>query len=191
MSKEEVLFFGGRGEWSRWLEENHLSSGGVLLLFYKRHVGKRGISYSEALEEALRFGWIDSVLRRIDGEKHSIKFTPRKKGSVWSKKNRDTAERLIKEDRMTSAGYAVIDEAKKRGLWDKAYTNKKRDRMQSDLKKALLENKVAWKNFNGFANSYRNMYVGWVVNAKREETRLRRIKEVVSRSFMNKKPGIE
>jgi uncharacterized protein YdeI (YjbR/CyaY-like superfamily) len=190
-TKRERLYFKDKGEWTSWLEKNHSSSNGVLLIFYKKHAGKKGVSYVEALEEAIRFGWIDSILRRIDDEKHSINFTPRKHSSVWSKKNKDTAERLIKENKMAPAGYAAIEEAKKRGLWDTAYTNKTKERMPTDLKKALMKNKLAWTNFCEYANTYRNMYVGWVKNAKTDETRMRRINEVVERSLLKKKPGIE
>jgi uncharacterized protein YdeI (YjbR/CyaY-like superfamily) len=185
-----MLYFRDKKQWSAWLEKNHSISSGVLLIFYKKHTGKKGISYVEALEEAIRFGWIDSTLRRIDDEKHSINFTPRKHSSVWSKKNKDTAERMIKEDRMAPAGYAAIEEAKKRGLWEAAYTNKTKERMPSDLKKALLRDNKAWSNFNEFANTYRNMYIGWVKNAKTEETRKKRINDVVNRSLIKKKPGI-
>jgi len=120
-----------------------------------------------------------------------IKFTPRRIGSVWSKINREKAERLIRAGRMSAAGLARIEEAKKSGLWDAAYTNKKKDRMPPDLKAALVQDKTAWDNFRKFANSYRNMYIGWVKGAKTEETRKRRMKEVVARSLKNKKPGIE
>jgi len=184
------LSFKSREDWRRWLEENHQGSSGATLLIYKKNASKRGLSYIEALEEAIAFGWIDSVLHRLDDEKHTIKFTPRKNSSVWSKLNKDRAERLIKEGRMTPAGYAAVEEAKKRGLWDAAYTNKKKERMIPELKKELMKDKTAWKNFNEFANSYRNMYIGWVRDAKTKETKERRIREVVERSIIKKKPGI-
>ena len=92
---------------------------------------------------------------------------------------------------MTEAGFKKIKLAKKQGIWDAAYTNLKKDRLTPDLKKALMTNKEAWNNFKNFANSYRNSYIGWVKNAKTDETRKRRIKEVVKRSIENKKPGEE
>ena len=88
---------------------------------------------------------------------------------------------------MTKAGFAKIEEAKRIGSWDNAYTNKKKERMPSDLKKALLKDKKAWINFQNFANSYRNMYIGWIVSAKTEETRRKRIDKVVKQSLLNKK----
>ena len=92
---------------------------------------------------------------------------------------------------MTQAGLEKIEDAKKQGLWDTAYTNLVRERLPSDLKNSLMENKIAWNNFKNFANSYRNMYIGWVKGAKTKETRKKRIYEVVKRSSQNKKPGIE
>ena len=91
---------------------------------------------------------------------------------------------------MIKAGLDKIEEAKSSGLWDNAYTNKKREKMPAVLKEAFLGNKSAWHNFRKFANTYRNMYIGWVIGAKTEETRIKRIKEVVKRSLINKKPGI-
>jgi len=92
---------------------------------------------------------------------------------------------------MTAAGLARIEEAKKSGLWDAAYTNKKKERMPPDLKAALQHKPGAWKNFQEYANSYRNMYIGWIKSAKMEETKKRRIKEVVERAQKKKKPGVE
>jgi len=98
---------------------------------------------------------------------------------------------MIDLGKMTQAGLEKIEEAKKHGLWDTAYTNKLRERIPLDLKKALLADNTAWDNFQHFANSYRNMYCGWVKSAKTNETRKRRIAQVVERSRNNKKPGVE
>jgi uncharacterized protein YdeI (YjbR/CyaY-like superfamily) len=160
-------------------------------VIYKKHSGKSGITYDEALEEALCFGWIDGKMQSIDGEKFILRFSPRKANSVWSKINKERAEKLIKSGRMTEAGLAKIEEARKNGLWETAYTNKKRDEMPPDLESALMENNTAWLNFQKFANSYRNMYIGWVAGARTEATRRKRIIEVVKRSALNRKPGIE
>jgi uncharacterized protein YdeI (YjbR/CyaY-like superfamily) len=178
-------------DWRRWLEENHDSRLEAWLVIYKKHSGKDGITYDEALEEALCFGWIDGKMQSLDGEKFVLRFSPRKANSVWSKINKEKAERLIKSGRMTGSGLAKIEEAKKSGLWEAAYTNRKRDEMPPDLESALMENNTAWLNFRKFANSYRNMYVGWVAGARTEATRRKRITEVVKRSALNRKPGIE
>ncbi|MCJ7443221.1 MAG: YdeI/OmpD-associated family protein, partial [Methanotrichaceae archaeon] len=97
---------------------------------------------------------------------------------------------LIRRGCMTATGLAKIEEAKKNGLWDAAYTNKKKERMPTDLKNALQQKSGAWESFQDYANSYRNAYVGWINAAKTEETRKRRIKEVVERAIKKKKPGM-
>jgi uncharacterized protein YdeI (YjbR/CyaY-like superfamily) len=187
----EAKLFKNREEWRDWLEKNHLKEKEIWLIHYKKKSNKQSVNHFEAVEEALCFGWIDSKLKRVDEERYILRYTPRKGKSVWSKINKDAAEKMIKLGKMTDSGLEKIKLAKKQGLWDAAYTNLKKDRLPSDLKKALLENKIALKNFNNFANSYRNSYIGWVKNAKTDETRKRRIKEVVKRSIINKKPVIE
>jgi uncharacterized protein YdeI (YjbR/CyaY-like superfamily) len=188
---KNALLFRNKEEWRRWLEENHLKSKEIWLIHYKKSSNKISINHSEAVEEALCFGWIDSILKRIDEGKFILRYTPRKNKSVWSKINKDTAERMILQGKMTQAGLEKISSAKKNGLWKAAYTNKIRDKLPSDLEKALFLDKVALNNFQNFANSYRNMYIGWVNNAKTDATRTKRINEVVKRSRENKKPGID
>jgi len=191
MNKREALYFKDKDEWRKWLVNHHKKSKEIWLIHYKKSIGKKGINHTDAVEEALCFGWIDSKLKKIDEERFILKYTPRKQKSVWSKINKEKAEELIASGKMTQVGLEKIQEAKKHGLWDTAYTNLKKDRLPSDLKKSLMENKTAWNNFKNFANSYRNMYIGWVEGAKTEVTRKKRIIEVVKRSSFNKKPGIE
>ena len=191
MDTNAALNFKDIQEWHRWLEKNHDKEAEAWLIIYKKRGRQTGLKYDEALEEALCFGWIDGKMKSIDRERFVLRFCPRKAKSVWSKINKDKAEQLIAQSRMTNAGLAKIEAAKKNGAWDDAYTNKTRDEIPFDLKKALKENSTAWNNFNDFANSYRNMYIGWVIGAKIEETRKKRIVEVVKRSALNKKPGVE
>lgn len=184
-----ALLFKNRNEWRSWLEKNHMIVNEVWLIHYKKSLSKKSVNHFEAVEEALCFGWIDSKLKKIDEERFILKYSPRKSKSVWSKINKNTTEKMISLGKMTQAGFNAIDVAKKQGLWDTAYANLIKDRLPSDLKKALMGNKTAWNNFQHFANSYRNMYIGWVKNAKTSETRTKRISTVVKRSLLNKKPG--
>ncbi|MFC2025340.1 YdeI family protein [Chloroflexota bacterium] len=190
MEYDDALLFSSSLQWRKWLEQNHDSVKAVWLIHYKKNIGKRSVSYDDALEEALCFGWIDSIMKSIDDEKFILKYSPRKTKSIWSKRNKEKAEKLIKVGKMTNAGLIKIEEAKNNGFWDNAYTNKDRDEIPEDLNNALLQNKDAWEYFHNFANSYWNMYIGWVNSAKTEQTRKRRITEVVKRSRLNKKPGI-
>ena len=186
----KTIHFRNSNEWRYWLSQNHSIRKEAWLFIYKKRSNKTGISYDEALEEALCFGWIDGKMQSIDKEKFILRFSPRKIRSVWSKLNKDKAEKLIKLGKMTDAGLVKIEEAKRNGFWDAAYTNKERDEIPEDLSRALLQKNDAWNNFHNFANSYWNMYIGWVNGAKTEETRKRRILEVVKRSALNEKPGI-
>jgi uncharacterized protein YdeI (YjbR/CyaY-like superfamily) len=186
---KDAILFRNKKNWREWLEENHNKIKGIWLIHYKKKSNKKSINHYDAVEEALCFGWIDSTLKRIDEEKYILRYTPRKNKSVWSKINKETAERMILQGKMTKAGLEKINSAKKNGLWKSAYTNKIKEKIPTDLKVSLQSDIIAWENFQNFANSYRNMYIGWVKNAKTDETRIKRIKEIVKKSRKNKKPG--
>jgi len=190
MKSDGMLYFKTRENWRRWLEKNHADAKEAWLIHYRKHVGKPGVQQREAVEAAICFGWIDGKLKKIDEERYALRFSPRKMDSVWSKINKGTAERMTESGLVTKAGLEKIEAAKKSGSWDKAYTNRERERMPSDLKAALMSDETAWHNFQTFANSYWNMYVGWVTSAKTLETRRKRIHGVVKRSAANKKPGV-
>jgi uncharacterized protein YdeI (YjbR/CyaY-like superfamily) len=191
METDNALHFSNSMEWHQWLERNHDKEKEVWLIHYKKNSGKHTVSYLDALEEALCFGWIDGKLKGIDEDKFALRYSPRKDKSIWSKVNKEKAEKLIALGRMRAAGLKKIEEAKNNGFWDKAYTNKEVEEIPADLEEALSVNESARENFHRFANSYSNMYIGWVNNAKTGETRKRRIMEVVKQSALNKKPGIE
>ena len=114
----ETLFCPDRDTWRVWLAEHGATRREVWLLFSKKHTGRPGLEYVEAVEEALCFGWIDGQLRRIDEEKHAIRFTPRRTGSVWAKSNKARVARMIEQGRMTEAGMALVRDAQKNGEWD-------------------------------------------------------------------------
>ncbi len=185
--RTEPIFFEDRGAWRRWLKKNHDKSSEVWILAFKRHLGRQSVSYEEALEEAICYGWIDSRLRRIDDERHAWRFAPRRPDSIWSLSNRRRAERLIKEGRMTARGMARVEDAKRSGNWDKAYRPSAPPRIPKDLKDALTQDELAWGNFQALAKTYRHAYIHWVASAKREETRRKRIREVVKRVRRNVK----
>ena len=189
-SEYKTLYVKNRNEWRSWLEKNHNSENEIWLIYYKKNSGKPRIPYDDAVEEALCYGWIDSLVKSIDDEKYMQKYTPRKKNSVWSELNVKRCEKMIKEGQMTMAGLKLIELAKESGNWQKAYEPKKSFEMPDSLKIALKKDKTVWNNFNNFAPSYKNNYIAWVVSAKREETKVKRIQEVVKRSALNQKPGM-
>ncbi len=185
----KILEVKNKDEWREWLETNPKKEKEVWLIIYKRRSEKISITYEEAVEEALCFGWIDGIMKSIDVEKFAQRFSPRKPDSVWSLINKKRALKMIKEGKMTEAGLKLIQSARETGKWQAAYSSKTKPTLPLDLKKALKENKVAYKNFNNFSNSQELSYIYWVLSAKRKETRKKRIEVVVARSLKNIKPA--
>ncbi len=183
--------FKSRDDWRMWLAENHATAQEIWLIFYKKHTREPGLSYEEAVEEALCFGWIDGILKRIDDRKHTIRFSPRRKNSIWSQQNKKRVRKLIEEGRMTEAGLAKVREAKANGQWDKAALRENATQVPPELTAALAQNKKARQNFATLAPSYRKQFIYWVASAKREETRQKRIAETVRRLATGKRPGMQ
>ena len=115
----EPLHFATAEKWRRWLERHHATDDDVWLLISKKHAETQSVTLHQAMQEAICFGWIDSSMQPIDGERYALRFTPRRKTSNWSERNKGWAVQLIEEGRMTEAGLAKIDEAKRNGRWDK------------------------------------------------------------------------
>ncbi len=169
------------------MEVNHNRVDSIWITIRKKASRKSGISLEEAVEEALCFGWIDGRLRRVDSERFALRLSPRKANSVWSKINKDRAEKLIESQRMTIAGLTKIEEAKKSGWWNSAYTNRYEDKIPIELEIALKREQPAWENFRRFANSYKNTYIGWVTSAKTNKTKLKRIEIILKQAKENRK----
>lgn len=186
----ERLHFSNRNAWRAWLENNYATKKEIWLIYYKKHAGKTSIPYEDSVEEALCFGWIDGVIKRIDDEKCARKFIPRRSRSRWSESNKKRAERMISEGRMMEAGMAKVDEAKKSGEWFKSHVVPKNLLIPAFIEEALTKNKKAGENFNKLAESYKKLYVRWISSAKREETRLRRLEEAIDLLEHNKKLGL-
>jgi uncharacterized protein YdeI (YjbR/CyaY-like superfamily) len=182
--------FTDRDAWRAWLVENHATAKQIWLVLYKKHVRKQGLAYEEAVEEALCFGWIDGVLKRIDDEKHTIRFSPRRKNSIWSERNKQRVGKMIREGRMTEAGLAKVNEAKANGQWDKAAQRQDVTHVPPELASALTKDKQARQNFEKLAPSYRKPFIYWVASAKREETRRRRVAEAIALLARNKRMGM-
>jgi uncharacterized protein YdeI (YjbR/CyaY-like superfamily) len=167
-----------RKAWRTWLEKNHASSSGIWLVYAKKHTGIPSLSYNDAVEEALCFGWIDSLLHPIDDNLYKQIFTPRKEKSLWSALNRKRVERLAAGGLMTAAGIKLIDLAKKSGTWE-AHAPSETLTMPAELKKALNANASAKKNWPTYTESQRKMFLYMVNGAKRPETRAKRVARVI------------
>lgn len=176
-----------RKEWRQWLRDNHLTSSGIWLVYYKKNSEKSGVKYDEAVEEALSFGWIDSKVNAIDEERFMQIFTPRKPGSIWSKLNKERVKKIIEEGIMTPAGLEKIEAAKEDESW---YFLDDIDNLiiPEDLKEALNQNKQAKQHFEAFKDSIKKQILYWIKTAKRSRTRKNRIEKVVALAMENKNP---
>jgi uncharacterized protein YdeI (YjbR/CyaY-like superfamily) len=175
-----------RRQWHKWLEENHEKSPGIWFVYFKKATGKPRVSYDEAVEEALCFGWIDSVTRKFDDERSKLLFTPRKPKSVWSKLNKERVEKLINENLMTGIGLAKIEAAKRDGSWNALDASDNLE-IPADLAKKFEKNKIAARNFAEFSDSVKKSILFWVGSAKRDETRAARIEKTVAMAAQNKR----
>ena len=179
MKEKELLYFKNAQEWRKWLHNNHHSSTGVHLIFYKVSSEAESMRWEDAVQVAICYGWIDSTVRKIDEERRQQMFTPRKDKSVWSKLNKTYIEKLIANNLMHESGLKKIEIAKQNGSWESLDAVENLE-MPKDLEAAFSNNKTAFNNYHNFSPSYRKSYLYWLNQAKREETRNIRIKEIIS-----------
>jgi uncharacterized protein YdeI (YjbR/CyaY-like superfamily) len=175
-----ILSFPSRAEWRAWLAAEHATSGGVWLKLAKAGSGIASVSYAEALEVALCHGWIDGQKRGFDDEFWLQRFTPRKPRSRWSRINRDKATALIERGEMEPAGLREVDAAKADGRWDAAYAGQRTATVPADLQRALDANPAAAELFATLDSANRYAILYRVQDAKRPETRARRIEKYVA-----------
>lgn len=165
-------------DWHSWLERNHDKEDGVWLVFLKKGSGEPSISYEEALDEALAYGWIDSLIKKVDKKWFVRKFTPRRPWSIWSKLNIARVEKLIGDRRMTRWGLAAFERRTPQiSLLEKI--NVEGIRIPPDFEDGLRRNKKAWQNFERYSPSYRKRYLIWISGAMTPQTRAKRIAEAV------------
>jgi uncharacterized protein YdeI (YjbR/CyaY-like superfamily) len=176
-----------RAEWRAWLAEHYATATEVWLVSWKVATGRPRLSYGEAVEEALCFGWIDSVARSLDGERSAQRYSPRKDPRTWSVPNLERMERLIADGRMTPAGLAVFtpDPAAAPPRYQAG------EPLPSWLEEGLRANAAAHRNFLALTPAQRRDYVRWIVEAKKEETRRRRMSEAVERLVRGEKIGLK
>jgi uncharacterized protein YdeI (YjbR/CyaY-like superfamily) len=192
MKIRKTLYVTNRDDWRAWLEKNHETEKEVWLVYYKKHTNRPRIPYDDAVEEALCFGWIDSIVQKIDDERYAQKFTPRKNSSKWSELNKRRVRKLLREGKMTPAGLAKIgDGVLEAGEGSKSESKTKGLIIPESLEESLRANGKAWENFNRLAPSYRRQYIGWITSAKKEETRNKRIREAVELLARNEKLGMK
>ena len=189
MKKIQVI---ARREWRAWLQANGEKEKEIWLVFNKKETGKKSLAYNKAVEEALCFGWIDSIIKRIDEKTYARKFTPRNRGSKWSELNIARAKKMIAAGLMTPTGLAKIrpdvlksPPAPAPPKPSPAFT------IPAFILEAMAADKPAWDYFQALAPSYRRLYCRWVASAKKEETRQKRLAELIATMRAGRKLGMK
>lgn len=187
MTKPE-LYFKNDAEWRTWLSKNHDTSQGVYLILYKVETKKTSMRWEEAVKVALCFGWIDSTVKSLGNGKRRQYFCPRKTKSVWSALNKRYIKELVANNLMHESGMAKINIAKEDGSWT-SLDDVENLIVPEDLQNAFDHNKLAFANYTNFAPSYKKSYLYWLNQAKRIETREKRIDQIIKFCEENKKMG--
>ncbi|MBE9489702.1 MAG: YdeI/OmpD-associated family protein [Bacteroidetes bacterium] len=185
MEKHE-LFFPRDIEWYDWLLQNHESSKGVYLIFYKLELKTPTMRWEDAVKVALCFGWIDSTVKSLGNGKRRQYFCPRKSKSTWSALNKKYIIELINNNLMHNSGLTIIELAKQNGSWI-ALDDVDNMVIPNDLQNAFNSNLIAFQNYKNFAPSYRKSYLYWLHQAKREDTRIKRIQKIIEFCENNRK----
>src|ERR1035438_7632527 len=186
------IFFPDRENWRDWLQKNHTSEKEAWMIFYKKHTEKTGVSYEAAVEEALCFGWIDGMVRRIDEERYMQRFTPRNSSSKWSNDNIQRVKKLIGLKRMTPAGLVkyqeVINHPERLVIINKPVDEIK---IPDDLLTVLAQVPMVLEKFTHFSLAYKHLCIRWIDAAKKPETRVKRIREVADLTAKGGKLGLK
>ncbi len=181
-------FFSTPVEFRKWLEQNHDQATELLIGFHKKSSVKKSMTYHEALDEALCFGWIDGVRRRLNETSYEQRFSPRKSNSIWSLINVNHVERLKKEGRMHAAGLAAFErkDPKRTGIY--AFENRPKQ-LAPEYEKRFRQSKLAWKFFESEPPYIKKVCIHWVMSAKKEETQLRRLGQLIENSAKGVRMG--
>src|SRR5688500_13412693 len=174
-----------RRQWRAWLAKHHTSSPGVWLVFYKAHTGAKSLRYEDTVREALCFGWIDSLVKRLDDDRYALKVTPRKPTSKWSDVNRRRWDELKASGLLAAPGLAAAPTA------NRYAPHPSIPELPAYIVQALKTNLAAWRHFQALAPTYRRDFVVWIHTAKRPETRERRIRESIRLLSAGKKLGLK
>ena len=180
-SPESPTFFPTPAHFRRWLAKHHDSEDELWVGFYKKATGRPSITWPESVDEALCFGWIDGIRKSVDGEAYAIRFTPRRRGSHWSRVNLERVPVLIEEGRMAPAGMAAYEDRDPERSARYSY-EREALRFSREQERELRRNPAAWAFWEAQPPGYRKLATGWVVSAKREETRARRLAQLVEDS---------
>ncbi len=176
----QTLYFKNISNWRQWLQKNHNTESGIWFVYYKKHSGKASVSYLDSVEEALCFGWIDSIKKRLDDERYVHKFTPRKNKSNWSETNKKLVKNLIENEKMTDAGMKKVIAAKQNGEWYKKEITVNDYMFSTEIIAVFKSNSKAFSNFNMLTSKQKAQYTAWIMSAKKEETKLNRLNKLIT-----------
>ena len=176
-------------QWRRWLEEHHASASEIWLIFYKKHTGVASVEYKDALDEALCFGWVDSLVKRLDDRRYALKFTPRRADSRWSDPNRKRYAELKATGRLRPAG--IQRPPTDRGYDPRPPRRPLPARLPPYIQAAFKEHPAARRHFDALGPEQRRRYIAWIESAKREETKLRRLQEAIGLLTRGKVLGLK
>ncbi len=177
----KLHFFHTASELGKWFSQNHESSDELWVGYYKRSTGKETLTWNESVEEALCYGWIDGIRMSVDESSYTIRFTPRRPKSTWSLKNISTAEKLIREGRMHPSGLEAFNQRKedRSGIYS---FEQEQISLNDEMEAILKGNPEAWKFFISQAPGYRKTAIHWIMSAKQERTRTKRLKDLITDS---------
>lgn len=182
-------FFSTPAEFRKWLEENHDKASELMIGFHRKFSGKKSITYPEALDEALCFGWIDGVRRKLDETSYVQRFTPRKPRSIWSLVNVRHVERLTKEGRMQPPGLEAYERRTPERTGIYSFENRPKQ-LSPAYEKRFRQNKKAWKFFEEQPTYYKNLIIFRIMSAKKEETQIRRLEQTIECSANGERVGV-
>jgi len=184
----ELVHLRDRAAWRRWLERNHGAAKGVWVVSWRTQTGKPRVEYDALVEEALCFGWIDGHQKPVDDELIMQLLTPRRPGSAWASSNKKRVASLEQAGAMTEAGRRVVEAAKADGSWSR-YDSADSLEIPTDLKAALARNAAAARNFDAFTDAAKRAILRWLIDAKRPETRAKRVGETARLAATNERAG--
>lgn len=184
------LYFSGPAEFRRWLDDHHATTDELVVGFHKRATGKPSLTWPESVDEALSYGWIDGIRRRVDADRYTIRFTPRRAGSIWSAVNIRRVGELSKLGRMQPAGLAAFK--KRTGNRSRVYSFEQRGNLKlpAGYVRQFKQNADAWRFFSSQPPWYQRTSTWFVISAKKEETRLRRLALLIRDSAAGRRIGI-
>lgn len=182
-----IVFFPSTEEFRQWLADNYLSEKEIIVGYYKVSTGKPSMTWSDSVDVALCYGWIDGVRRTVNDDSYCIRFTPRNPKSNWSKINVEKVERLISEGLMTDAGLTIYQQRQESKTGIYSFENEPLT-LSREYELIFRQNESAWAFFNKTAPSLRKAYIHWIMTGKQEATRLNRLEKLISASEQNRKP---